>query len=101
METPGFNRPNSHNDHEPRPPRTMVDCRASGNQTSWPDSTCNPENLRGATPTTVTGTSSTIILLPRIAGSRLNLLFQNDQLTTATADGSPVWSSSGPIILPI
>ena len=54
----------------------MVDCRASGSQTSWPDSTCNPENLRGATPTIVTGTSSTMICLPRIAGSRLNLLFQ-------------------------
>ena len=68
MDTPGFKRPIR--------PRLVAAEGTSGNQMSVLDPICNPKNADGAMPMTVTGTSCTIIDLPRTAGSRLNLLFQ-------------------------
>ena len=48
----------------------------------------------------VTGAFCTMITLPRIFGSRLNLFFQEDQLTIATGGARPVAMSSGPISRP-
>ena len=67
-----------------------------------PEPTCSPKNAARRDADDRRRHAIHVIRLPRIAGSRLNRLFQYDQLTTATAaSAAPSWSSCGPISRPI
>ena len=56
METPGFKRPTNHSEPLWLSGRSTIGSRAKGSQMSCRLSTCKPENSRGATPITATGT---------------------------------------------
>ena len=104
-DTPGFRRPAICSTSERSAlshPSSSSTCGNIwiGHQISGLFPTTNPENWRGVTPTTVRGTSSSVMTFPITAESCPKRRTQKSWLITATGCGSPERSSFGVSVRP-